>query len=172
MLWLAGGTRSPRSVETVSRRDLRRAVPPADVPGAERLFVRPTALGRDPDFRGPPETMPPQPLPSVLWKVGIDDMAAQSFGESACSPSRRNRIVTTPTRRLAKVRAALVDFLDPPLRPVLDSLDGNDVARGGVVAGRCTDCGCTDDAACDGGCWWADAERTRCSACGPSPAGG
>lgn len=33
------------------------------------------------------------------------------------------------------------------------------------VAGVCRFCGCTDERACRGGCWWADATRTVCSAC-------
>lgn len=31
---------------------------------------------------------------------------------------------------------------------------------------RCSKCGCTDDHACPGGCWWIGAEL--CSQCGPS----
>lgn len=31
--------------------------------------------------------------------------------------------------------------------------------------GVCARCGCTDGWACDGGCYWANAEHTLCSAC-------
>jgi hypothetical protein len=31
--------------------------------------------------------------------------------------------------------------------------------------GVCRRCGCTDDRACDGGCGWADAHHTLCTAC-------
>lgn len=34
-----------------------------------------------------------------------------------------------------------------------------------AVAGICRVCGCTDDAACDGGCSWSDATETICSNC-------
>lgn len=33
------------------------------------------------------------------------------------------------------------------------------------IAGICIGCGCMDDAACDGGCWWADDTETICSNC-------
>jgi hypothetical protein len=31
--------------------------------------------------------------------------------------------------------------------------------------GTCRVCGCTDDNACDGGCWWTDGTHTLCSTC-------
>lgn len=31
--------------------------------------------------------------------------------------------------------------------------------------GRCVGCGCTECAPCDGGCSWADEDRTLCSVC-------
>lgn len=31
--------------------------------------------------------------------------------------------------------------------------------------GRCVKCGCTDDAACDEGCYWVDNGELLCSAC-------
>lgn len=34
-----------------------------------------------------------------------------------------------------------------------------------VKGGECRICGCTDENACAGGCSWADARRTLCSAC-------
>lgn len=33
------------------------------------------------------------------------------------------------------------------------------------IAGICQVCGCTEAAACYGGCTWIDAARTRCSRC-------
>lgn len=35
----------------------------------------------------------------------------------------------------------------------------------GTRAGTCRICGCTDEAACEGGCSWADAAQTLCSLC-------
>jgi ParB/RepB/Spo0J family partition protein len=44
-------------------------------------------------------------------------------------------------------------------------------ARAGKpVAGVCLKCGCTEEAACDGGCTWANKEQTLCSKCAPSAA--
>jgi len=37
------------------------------------------------------------------------------------------------------------------------------------VPGVCRVCGCTDDEACFGGCWWVDAAQTVCSACAVDP---
>jgi hypothetical protein len=34
-----------------------------------------------------------------------------------------------------------------------------------MAAGTCKYCGCTDDAACEGGCRWTDASKTVCSTC-------
>jgi hypothetical protein len=39
--------------------------------------------------------------------------------------------------------------------------DGNAYAESGV----CTECGCTDEEACPGGCVWANADATLCSRC-------
>lgn len=36
-----------------------------------------------------------------------------------------------------------------------------------ATPGRCLKCGCTEEFACDGGCAWADAEKTFCTACLP-----
>jgi len=36
--------------------------------------------------------------------------------------------------------------------------------------GTCRVCGCTDDNACEQGCWWVDEEHTLCSSCGGTPA--
>jgi hypothetical protein len=33
--------------------------------------------------------------------------------------------------------------------------------------GVCRVCGCTDDCACDGGCYWVDRRCTLCSNCAP-----
>jgi hypothetical protein len=32
-------------------------------------------------------------------------------------------------------------------------------------SGRCRVCGCTDDRACEGGCFWVDKDDTLCSTC-------
>lgn len=32
-------------------------------------------------------------------------------------------------------------------------------------SGICRGCGCTNEEACNGGCWWVDAAHTYCSAC-------
>ena len=37
--------------------------------------------------------------------------------------------------------------------------------RAGARSGVCRKCGCTDDCACDGGCYWADVDETLCSRC-------
>lgn len=37
-------------------------------------------------------------------------------------------------------------------------------------SGTCRVCGCTDEHACDGGCWWVDSSRTLCSTCSGTPA--
>ncbi len=34
-----------------------------------------------------------------------------------------------------------------------------------LLQGVCRVCGCTDDAACEGGCYWVDETETLCSAC-------
>jgi hypothetical protein len=34
-----------------------------------------------------------------------------------------------------------------------------------LLPGTCSQCGCTDDNACEGGCAWVDAEHTLCTAC-------
>lgn len=34
-----------------------------------------------------------------------------------------------------------------------------------LLPGTCSQCGCTDDNACAGGCAWADEEHTLCTAC-------
>jgi hypothetical protein len=31
--------------------------------------------------------------------------------------------------------------------------------------GTCRLCGCTDESACEGGCWWVDLGHTLCSSC-------
>lgn len=38
------------------------------------------------------------------------------------------------------------------------------------IPGTCGVCGCTDDRACRGGCWWVDKRHTLCSACVPPEA--
>lgn len=38
-----------------------------------------------------------------------------------------------------------------------------------LMPGTCSSCGCTDAAACPGGCSWADADRTLCSRCASEP---
>jgi hypothetical protein len=35
----------------------------------------------------------------------------------------------------------------------------------GPAAGRCRECGCTDERTCPGGCAWVDASHTLCSRC-------
>lgn len=40
-----------------------------------------------------------------------------------------------------------------------------------LLPGTCSQCGCTDDQACKGGCSWVDPEHTLCSACAPAGAG-
>lgn len=39
-----------------------------------------------------------------------------------------------------------------------------------VQVGTCRVCGCTEDAACPGGCSWADKTKTLCSRCAKKPA--
>ncbi len=34
-----------------------------------------------------------------------------------------------------------------------------------LVPGVCSVCGCTEDEACPGGCYWADDDHTLCSNC-------
>jgi len=34
-----------------------------------------------------------------------------------------------------------------------------------IIPGRCTRCGCTEERACQGGCYWVDPDRTLCSRC-------
>lgn len=34
-----------------------------------------------------------------------------------------------------------------------------------LLPGTCSQCGCTDDNACAGGCSWVDEDHTLCSAC-------
>ena len=39
------------------------------------------------------------------------------------------------------------------------------MARALGTEGICHTCGCTDEAGCEGGCWWVDGRRTLCSHC-------
>lgn len=48
------------------------------------------------------------------------------------------------------------------------SLEAGEVRDYGPQPGRCRVCGCTDDAACSGGCAWADETRTLCTRCAPA----
>jgi hypothetical protein len=40
------------------------------------------------------------------------------------------------------------------------------------VIKTCIKCGCTDDRACPGGCWWHSQDPPICSACVPESLGG
>lgn len=40
---------------------------------------------------------------------------------------------------------------------------------GKPTAGTCSKCGCTEEAACEGGCGWANKEKTLCTSCAPAP---
>jgi hypothetical protein len=38
-----------------------------------------------------------------------------------------------------------------------------------ITPGQCRYCGCTDERACPGGCWWMDEAHTICSRCSAAP---
>jgi hypothetical protein len=41
-----------------------------------------------------------------------------------------------------------------------------------LLPGTCRICGCTDDEACEGGCFWLDSTATLCSQCKTAGPGG
>lgn len=50
-----------------------------------------------------------------------------------------------------------------------DMLEDLEQLDDGPTPGVCTECGCTDDDACEGGCIWANADATLCSQCAGDP---
>jgi hypothetical protein len=56
----------------------------------------------------------------------------------------------------------IVDQVAPPDPPTVQTS-----AKG---PGTCRKCGCTEDAACEAGCGWADGTKTRCTTCFPPKA--
>jgi hypothetical protein len=63
--------------------------------------------------------------------------------------------------------ATQLGFTEHPCMACLRSDEAN--GRPDVPSGICRVCGCTDEAACFGGCSWVDRAHTLCSACDPPP---
>ena len=114
--------------------------------------------------------------------------------DGECERRRRMKLTPTYTHNRAGrqvLRGLMIDGMTPEEIKLLDECIANpgDVGEilGGWIAGmnaelrrhdgteevyiylpahgRCRICGCTDDCACDGGCFWANEERTLCSRC-------
>lgn len=57
------------------------------------------------------------------------------------------------------------DEVEDVARDMMAELFGCEGASGADQSGVCRRCGCTEERGCEGGCAWADAEHTLCTAC-------
>lgn len=79
----------------------------------------------------------------------------------------RHFAVTTPAGNTVTINGE--PDMDPKTLQVLTTIsDLAYVQYSSASVPTCLMCGCTDGHACPGGCWWANDERTLCSACAPT----
>ncbi len=78
----------------------------------------------------------------------IDTAEAQAKTAKTLCETRGERVLADTTLKLARICRLLLARADARPTP-----------------GICSQCGCTDLAACDGGCCWVDLTETLCSSC-------
>jgi hypothetical protein len=91
--------------------------------------------------------------------IGMLGQAIAKFGPEGAAPFA---LPVLGEAGLADMLARLAE--DPEkIEAAVKALDAHPEAI--LLPGVCHVCGCTDDAACDGGCSWADDARTICTKC-------
>ena len=110
------------------------------------------------------------PLQRLIERYRAGDLKADTQAKNI--PCRIHKTVLCPDQAACLATGCTASTPDRATADTMTAIDGKEITRGHANAVRrqttrkvraCRSCGCTDDRACEGGCWWV--EKDLCSAC-------
>lgn len=94
-------------------------------------------------------------MSDTLRRIEALDRQIESRNRDLCG-CRNKHVKDRLYREIADLRSRRGELVAQRVSPV---------GSPGILPGVCKFCGCTEDHACEGGCAWADDERTICTRC-------